>query len=262
MLVDKESYDVGKTALFPGCNSLFVEYHDCLGMPKFEMIRQFAKMTNLTEFHEVFTFEDIQGLTDEQLLIWYIARKNRNPLYDLRAFDLTQEECDKILYDQILKDNYEWYFSSHNFIQNIITIASDMKMFDEILVWNEYKDDNIDKFCHERFNMRHKMRHVYGPLSDHMVKLKTHTSCVFSNIRNFVEFDKSELKNIFIFFISTWLYNYKDIENELINLTPAEYDKRKHQLIGMNVDGQLPQLLKELIPLKQRVIDINKENAK
>lgn len=196
MFNENEHYNVenavlrGTERFFMNSECVVFEYNDLLGLPWYLFL--YALRLN-DKMKRIFNIEEIEYLSNDELLFWYINRDHINPLEDLLIDKnyIDSKTLSDFLHNETSKPEalslYVYPYddlSMNKFLERLL--AEDFAK--KIIIWNPVKNPNIEQEINAIFHDRKKiLSFAYGELENFVPELSQDITYVFSNIKHVQE---------------------------------------------------------------------------
>lgn len=223
--------------VFLNSSCVFFEYFDVLKAPWFSFLKS-IRDTNL--FVNLIDLEEIEDLDLDNLFGWYVNRKHRNFLLDLK-FDKD------VLYHTNIKNKYElvnWcnlvlenemktcgYFFSDDYFLNFKSILESLitnrLLVNKFICYSEYYSPYIEQ---DLKNINSSIIYLHGDLNKILEEqIPEESTFILSDIKkmnNLLETGKLEYSSI----ILTDYFKYNFDENGLLNLDKEKFENHIYKL--------------------------------
>lgn len=149
------------TAVFRSTNTafmdsdvLFVEYMDCLNLEWLNFLAAFKDTEDSEEFP--FDLEPIKYMDLESLFVWYLKRKNRNPLMDLvkENFDIEEIVVDEFLKNELLGSDVYTDVEFTTNVNQLVHLVLNNGFAKRIIIYNEYPDPYLEKSVTDEYTSK------------------------------------------------------------------------------------------------------------
>ena len=232
MFNENEHYNVenavlrGTERFFMNSECVVFEYNDLLGLPWYLFL--YALRLN-DKMKRIFNIEEIEYLSNDELLFWYVSRDHINPLEDLLIDKsmIDSKTLSDFLHTETAKpDALSLYVYPYNdlsmnkFLERLLAENFAKK----IIIWNPVKNKNIEQEINTIFHDRKKiLSFAYGELKDFVPDLSQDITYVFSNIKHVQELlaiNRLDFSSIAVPY--EYNYNYDKEGNLLLPITEMQ----------------------------------------
>ena len=198
-IFDENSYVNTNDRFFYNSEALFIKYEDILGMPWFTYIS--IMRSNYERLNNILDLELLKNCNMNDLLLWYMTRKEKNPIYQLmRDKSVEKEKIDEFLKHEMIDPKAYMLFNTYYEFMTMPDALDQIinnNFVDEIYIYSEYQNPNVERFIQDKYK---DAKYAYGDLEESLKNVPNDTTYIFdmsiSFLKTLIKLDKLNMASI------------------------------------------------------------------